>query len=60
VIQIGADTKGLGLGPFTLPANPGLAGKHLYMQTIWAWPNCPILPLGFSSSRALDVILQAP
>lgn len=43
-----------------IPNNPLLVGKSFYAMALWAWTTCSLPPNHLSTSRGLELVLQAP
>ncbi len=54
-LDVVSDAAGLGTVATPVPNLPSLAGKHYYMQVLWAWSSCALPPYGLSTSNALDI-----
>lgn len=53
------DAAGDSVHRLPLPNWPGLIGFTLHAQSAWVWPGaCPSLPLGWSSSHGLTLVVQ--
>ncbi len=55
-----SDAWGNAWAPAPIPATPALAGKHYFVQALWAWPSGPCAPsvFGLSISRGLELVIQ--
>jgi hypothetical protein len=42
-----------------IPNNPLLVGKSFYAMALWAWTTCSLPPNHLSTSRGLELVLQA-
>ncbi len=55
-----SDSWGNAWAPAPIPANPLLAGRHYFVQALWAWPSGTCTPsiFGLSISRGLELVVQ--
>ena len=60
VLPMTADVDGNGEAPFPIPNDANLVGLGLHAQSVWVWDECPLPPLGFSSSDLVSFEVLAP